>query len=116
MSLVKELRNYDWLEAFSVAKVQPVINARDIDLTGISPETVAEVIAIKNGANDGESWTGVFRLFDGRYISVCSWCDYTGWGCQDGGEIFVGRDKESVIRFGLSEQERARLNLTLAEK
>lgn len=35
------------------------------------------------GASD---WAGGFllKLHDGRYAYVTGWCDYTGWGCQDG--------------------------------
>lgn len=51
------------------------------------------------GANDGmkpgwaedgaTDWSGGFllRLKDGRYAYVWGWCDYTGWGCQDGAYV-----------------------------
>lgn len=26
----------------------------------------------------------LFRTKDGRYCYLTGWCDYTGWGCQDG--------------------------------
>lgn len=34
----------------------------------------------------GVSWEGGFvvKLKDGRYAHISGWCDYTGWGCQDG--------------------------------
>jgi hypothetical protein len=34
-------------------------------------------------------WSGGFllRLKDGRFAYLCGWCDYTGWGCQDGAEV-----------------------------
>lgn len=41
-------------------------------------------------AEDGVSdWAGGFlmRLKVGVYIYVTGWCDYTGWGCQDGAEV-----------------------------
>ena len=33
------------------------------------------------------TWTGgfVLKLKDGRFAYLTGWCDYTGWGCQDGG-------------------------------
>jgi hypothetical protein len=39
-----------------------------------------------NGATD---WYGGFllRLADGTFAYLTGWCDYTGWGCQDGIEI-----------------------------
>lgn len=34
-------------------------------------------------------WSGGFllRLKDGTYAYVTGWCDYNGWGCQDGAEV-----------------------------
>lgn len=34
-------------------------------------------------------WSGGFlmRLIDGRFAYLTGWCDYTGWGCQDGVEL-----------------------------
>lgn len=35
-------------------------------------------------------WAGGFlmRLKDGRFAYLTGWCDYTGWGCQDGAELY----------------------------
>lgn len=40
----------------------------------------------EDGATD---WRGgfLFRLKDGSYVYLTGWCDYTGWGCQDGVEV-----------------------------
>lgn len=34
----------------------------------------------------GGEWSGGFvcELEDGQFAHVTGWCDYTGWGCQDG--------------------------------
>lgn len=34
----------------------------------------------------GSEWSGGFlmELKDGRWLYLTGWCDYTGWGCQDG--------------------------------
>lgn len=37
------------------------------------------------GENDSGSWEWVLRLTDGSHWVLEAWCDYTGWGCQDGG-------------------------------
>lgn len=52
------------------------------DGAGVSDlyDQVAVVVAARAGQNDGESWIGLFRLFDGRYVGITAWCDYTGWG------------------------------------
>ena len=37
----------------------------------------------------GGEWSGGFLLAmkDGRFAYISGWCDYTGWGCQDGTNI-----------------------------
>ncbi|MEO3856121.1 hypothetical protein [Acrocarpospora sp. B8E8] len=55
--------------------------------------------------------TAILRLTDGRWASVESWNDYTGWDCRDGSTIRIGADRDSVIRWGLTESGRARLGL-----
>ena len=37
-------------------------------------------------------WSGGFlmELDNGRFAYLTGWCDYTGWGCQDGADISYG--------------------------
>lgn len=78
--MLAELDSYDWREAFKYA-TQPnaVVNSSARE-DPCSIDDVAEVIATSDGENDGASWIGVFRMEDGRYLSLRAWCDYTGWG------------------------------------
>jgi hypothetical protein len=46
------------------------------------------------------------ELMDGRWISVQSWNDYTGWGCQDGSEVRIGDSESQVVEFGLDNNGR----------
>lgn len=55
----------------------------------------------------------ILRLVDGRWASLESWNDYTGWGCQDGATLRIGPDRDSVVRFGLTEDGRRALGLNL---
>jgi hypothetical protein len=57
--------------------------------------------------------TAVLELTDGRWASLEAWNDYTGWGCQDGSAVRIGADRDSVVRFGLTDE--GRLALGLAE-
>jgi hypothetical protein len=38
--------------------------------------------------NCGGEWSGGFlmELRSGKFVYLSGWCDYTGWGCQDGTE------------------------------
>lgn len=39
--------------------------------------------------HSASDWEGGFlmQLADGRYAYLTGWCDYTGWGCQDGARV-----------------------------
>lgn len=54
--------------------------------SGIFREEVASVEAAWGRVGDGNEWEGGFVLSmrDGRRLYISGWCDYTGWGCQDG--------------------------------
>lgn len=72
-------------------------------------DDVAEVIAISDGENDEASCVGAFRLNDGRFVFVSAWCDYTGWGCQDGGIARIAATPEDLQRLGIDDAARERL-------
>jgi hypothetical protein len=115
--------NGDWKEAFSVAsKPEPVISSQNVSLEDITIENVRQVIAHLTEGGDYAEKTciGIFKLSDGRFISVCSECDTTGWDCQAGGSITVASTLEELIRYGLDKKERHKLlssmdNLSLIE-
>lgn len=61
-----------------------------LKIADIKPEDVEEVLSAYGGSDEGGgSWNGGFilKMKDGRYAHVSGWCDYTGWGCQDGAEV-----------------------------
>ncbi|MCW5953406.1 MAG: hypothetical protein KIT69_14225 [Propionibacteriaceae bacterium] len=79
----------------------------------------------------GDEWTGgdegidteldlavVAELWDGRWIAVVASNDYTGWGCRDSADVYVGPTREDVIANGLDQGYRVILGfeeLTLPE-
>jgi hypothetical protein len=56
-------------------------------IAGVDLSDVKRVVAGQGMNSDG--WYGGFlvELNDGRFAHVCGWCDYTGWGCQDGAQV-----------------------------
>src|SRR4051812_39343480 len=109
---------YDWEEAIVVA-------CRDMR-AGVfgyrgstAPFTIGDVDKIVckvDGENDTASWVGVFRLNDGRFAAVHAWCDYTGWGCSDGGSVDFANTAEEALRLGLDQEERARIHQKLGSE
>lgn len=122
--MLERLNNYDWEEAFGAAGLDgsclngtPVVVqfASAVPVTPFSREDVEEIIAISDGENDGQNWLGVFKLKDGRYATIDSGCDYTGWGCQEWGSAEVAGSLREIIQLGLSNEQRKRLGLFLPD-
>lgn len=124
--MLERLNDYDWHEAFGAAGKEvgtvlsgvPVVVqfAKPVSVEPFDREDVAEIIAIDDGENDQENWLGVFKLHDGRFATIDAGCDYTGWGCREWGSAEVAGSLEEIIRLGLSNEQRTRLNLPLPPK
>lgn len=65
--------------------------------TDWDPQDMAEVLWHVDGENDEADWAALMRAKDGRYWFVAAWCDYTGWGCQDGGTASVTDSAEHAF-------------------
>lgn len=115
MTLEAFQSDYDWGEAFACAMRDSITTVAESTASPMAFERgdVAEVIASADGENDESSWIGVFRLTDGRFAFVEAGCDFTGWGCQDGGRAVVGSTLAEVTRFGCGDEDRERLGLVL---
>lgn len=89
----------------------------------IEPNKVAQVVAAwgwgnGQGAKDQKDkkfddgygvsdWAGGFllKMVRGDHIYLSGWCDYTGWGCQDGIEIeYLGYNKPDFKHLGGSDR------------
>ena len=82
---------YDFTESLACA-------GRDQAITPPQREEIKSVLWAWGIFGDCAEWEGAFglELNDGRFCTVSGWCDTTGWGCQDGGEIEFFDAKPSV--------------------
>lgn len=105
--------SYDWEYIFEHF-IRPTAVLGDRSATdSFSREDVAEIVALVEGENDGDEWVGVFLLKDGRYAAIAAGCDYTGWGCQDGGSTEVASDLGGILYLGLTDEQRRRMEIEL---
>jgi hypothetical protein len=103
------VKDYDWQEVFKYADASP---ARPGDSGKAYQITdVDSVVATADGENDGADWVGLFRMNDGQFLAINAGCDYTGWGCQEGGSSKIAKTKEDAIALCLTNEERERLGL-----
>lgn len=116
---IEHIRNdYDWKEVFgeggggnTTKETEAAPPGSPVDITPPNISDIAEIIAAVNGENDGDEWIGLFRLNDGRYLVASGTCDYTGWDCQAGNSLVVCATENDALLYGLSEQQRARMEL-----
>ncbi len=83
MTIEELLEDRDWAEVFADYNSGNV--SKDVQAIGDCPDhefsrsDVVEIMASRDGENDGPDWIGVFRLRDGRFAFASGGCDYTGW-------------------------------------
>ena len=75
----EELNDYNWENVFGYASPSKCVDD-GVNTESFDREDVKEIIGLENGENDGDSWVGLFELFDGRFACLRASCDYTGWG------------------------------------
>lgn len=104
-------KNYDWVEAFKYGSNPTKVAESLASTDSFSIENVKNVICFSEGENDGADWICVVELDDGRFASLSAWCDYTGWGCREGGRSNVGTSLQEILQFGLDDEQRNRLGI-----
>ncbi len=101
----EELNSYDWEEVFKYAGPDLATGAT-CSADAFSREDVAELRHCTEGENDEASWRCAGILRDGRAFYIEAWCDYTGWGCQEGGSSVVAEDWDRLVQFGMGSDAR----------
>lgn len=108
--------DWDWQQAFAcdsgdVHHADPTRASEPCESFVL--DDVAEITHAVQGDNDGPSWVCVGRLADGRWFTLSAWCDYTGWGCQDGCTRRIAETQAAIVRLALTDDERSRLGIVL---
>jgi hypothetical protein len=75
---------YDWQEAMKYAKFQFT--------------DIVRVLEAREGERDESHWQLLVELHGGGFGTLDAWCDYTGWGCQEGGESDRYEDEATARR------------------
>lgn len=74
------------------------------------PRCITKVYYFVQGWNDGLAWQILAQLVDCCGYVVYSyfhaWCDYTGFDCQCGMNLYLANSLEEVVLFGMNEFSR----------
>lgn len=79
---------------------------------GFALRDIEKVLAVYEGENDGEDWSWILKLKDGRIALLVGGCDYTGWDCQSSADTSFHASPEGAaaaadegsVRSSLTEQ------------
>jgi len=64
----------------------------------VTPEHIARAVWVGGDqVNDDEPGIAYLaEMTDGRYVYADAWCDYTGWGCRDAADYYVGTVEQAM--------------------
>lgn len=85
-----------------------------VQVDPIEPEDIEEVThfwAVAYEEYADQTMQAVMRLKDGRWASVDTWSDSSGYGCQDGTTWHIGATFDDVARWGLTDEARKHLSI-----
>lgn len=74
--------------SFSNYDFQETMNGQGIEREDVKRVVAAFGVTAATACCDdcGGEWSGGFliEMKSGKFVYLTGWCDYTGWGCQDG--------------------------------
>jgi hypothetical protein len=122
-NIPSELDNHDWAEVFgegcgyncTTINPQPQPPGSSVSTSEFHRIDVERIIKLVEGENDGASWVVYGQLKDGRFFVARGGCDYTGWDCRADNSGDVALTQDAIERFGLSQEERERLGVTIKD-
>jgi hypothetical protein len=62
---------------------------------------VTDYLWIHEGRNDEEPWKAVGILASGAHFFYKAECDYTGFDCQGGMELYVAKDLPTLLCYAM---------------
>lgn len=105
--------------------IADLISALDCAGATVALDDIAAVTEYDVTSDDGKwapggtvatelSMTLLGMLRDGRWFALEAGNDYTGWGCQDFADLYIGATREDVIANGLTTEGRNTLGVSLS--
>jgi hypothetical protein len=74
------------------------------------PNNIDKVLWAQEGENDAEEWILLCQLNNGLFAYYIAFCDYTGFDCQGGMDLYVAKTSELLIKNAANDRQRGLLN------
>lgn len=72
---------------------------------GDFPRNIQEHFWIRGGERDGDSWLSCGVLSNGNYFFYTGGCDYTGFDCQGGMNLWVSTSWQTIVDHAMSRSD-----------
>ena len=96
---------YSWVPEYGVPNIQrPLLVEADIADAGSFPETIQSHLWIRPGQKEGDDWKAIGQLTNGAYFFYRGGCDYTGFDCQGGMDLWVTYNWQNLLDYVLDEE------------
>lgn len=70
------------------------------------PNNIKEYFWVQEGENDGDEWLALGQLENGAYFFYGASCDYTGFDCQGGMNLWVSSSFQNILEHAMQPCER----------
>ncbi len=80
-----------------------ILVEKEESAAGDFPHTIREHFWIRGGEHDGDSWISCGELDNGNYFFYTASCDYTGFDCQGGMNLWVSSSWKNIIDHAMPE-------------
>ena len=71
-----------------------------LGISNLKSDSLLYVYGFRDGENDGPSWEVICRYQTSigvKYVYYTAWCDYTGFDCRGGADIYLCDNYQALI-------------------
>lgn len=106
----KEWFSYPFAEIY-VDIFRPLVASKaTAEDAGNFPENIVDYIWGQQGCNDEEGWALLCKLDNDKYAYYYAWCDYTGFDCRSGMDLYIADDVKTLVTYAMNPAERDSYN------
>lgn len=69
------------------------------------PINIKEYYWVHAGENDEDNWYALGKLDSGLYFFYKGWCDYTGFDCQGGMDLYASEDWKGLLTMAMGSSD-----------
>jgi hypothetical protein len=72
---------------------------------GPFPTNIQDYFWIQPGENEGQDWIACGTLTNGAFFFYKGWCDYTGFDCQGGMDLYVSKSWANIVNHAMIQDD-----------